>query len=166
MPVKIFIFKWCCRETTFFPWKGKTSRDLARDLQYSLNSGQDLSSLWMSILRPVLGMLGTEEVKDITSVRVSQETSLKFPMNNLFSLTTDCQSIIYRTWSSVPVSSFTLVPLWTSATLPAIKPVKKGNKPMGVIFPCFSKACTQLSKYYIKYHRYWSSFSNTRYLGP
>lgn len=101
MPIKIAIFKRCW-ETSFFPWKGKTSRNLPRDLQYPLNSGQDLSSLWMWNLRPVLGILGTEEVKHIPSVSVTWETRLKFPMNNLFSLTTtDCQSIIYRTWSSV-----------------------------------------------------------------
>lgn len=108
MPIKIAIFKWCCRETPFFPWKGKTIRELTRDLQYSLNSGQDLSSLWMSNLRPVLGILDTEEVKDMMSVRVSWESSLKFPMNNLFSLTTtDCQ------WSSTepnPLSCLIIYP--------------------------------------------------------
>lgn len=101
MPIKIATFKWYWRKTPSFPWRENTSRDLARDLEYPLNTGQDLSSLLMSNFRPFLDILGTEEVKGITSVSVTQQTSLKFPMNNLFSLTTDCQSIIYRIWSSV-----------------------------------------------------------------
>lgn len=133
MPSKVTVFRWCCRETPFFPWRRNTTREAAADLQCSSNSGQDFSLLQMSTLRLVLVVLGAQVVRDITSVRVPWEKSLELPMNNLFGLTTtDCHSIVCWTWSSalshsLPLSLYGLLQLYSAA-----KPMEKDNKPMGI----------------------------------
>lgn len=141
------------------PWRRQTSRDSGRDLQCSLNSGQDLFSLWMSNLRLVLVILGAWVARDITSVRVSWETSLELPMNNLFGLTTTNRHlIICRTWSSALSHSLPLSTLWTSATLLCCKTRGGRQQTYGCNFSILSQSMHSISNHHVKYHRHWNSF--------